>query len=174
MGNRPFSTELVLDRLSESWAANASTSYFTFGVHASGAFLTPPTLGSALYLLVLRLMARDYAGASALFSSISTDSELTAEESQIFDVLGELNAGSPDFHAVRAKIMLTQADAPTVIPWDVRQEQAFYASKLSHVSARCRLSDEEERISLQMCARTARVAWCALRTPVIRLRYVLR
>jgi hypothetical protein len=125
VGNRPFSTELVLDRLSESWAASASTSYFTFGVHASGAFLTPPTLGSALYLLVLRLMARDYAGASALFSSISTDSELT------------------------------QADAPTVIPWDVRQEQALYASKLSHVSARCRLSDEEERISLQMCACTA-------------------
>eukprot|EP00966_Prymnesium_polylepis_P135209 3125348-Prymnesium_polylepis.1 len=151
VGNRPFSTELVLDRLSKPWVANAATSYFTFGVHASGAFLTPPTLASALYLLVLKLMARDYAGASALFSSISTDSELTAEESQIFDVLGDLKAGSPDFHAVRAKVMLTQADAPTVIPWDVRQEQAYYASKLSHVSARCRLSDEEERISLQMC-----------------------
>ena len=58
IGTRPFSTELVLDRLHEQWKEKASTSYFTYGVHVSGAFLTVPTLGSALYLLVLRLMAR--------------------------------------------------------------------------------------------------------------------
>ncbi|KAL1524752.1 hypothetical protein AB1Y20_019635 [Prymnesium parvum] len=151
ISSRPFSTEVVLDRLDLRWARRASTSYFTFGVHVSGAFLTPPTLASALYLLVLRLIARDYEGASALFSSISTDSEMTAEELQIFDLLGDLHAGSPDFHAIRAKVMLTHADAPTVIPWDIRQEQALYISKLSHISARCRLSDEEERVALQMC-----------------------
>ena len=113
VASRPFSTELVLDRLSEAWAEHASTSYFTFGVHVSGAFLTPPTLGSALYLLVLRLMARDYAGASALFSSISTDSELTAEEQQIFDLLGDLHAGS------RARRASNQEPAPPRLTGDL-------------------------------------------------------
>ena len=58
--------------------------------------------------------------------------------------LGAFEAGHPDFHAARLKVMLAQADAPTIIPWDVRKENAKYISKLAHVSARLRLSDEEE------------------------------
>lgn len=55
---QPFSTELVFERLSASWANKLSTRYFTYSVHVSGAFLQPPTLGSSLYLLLLRLQAR--------------------------------------------------------------------------------------------------------------------
>ena len=58
IGDQPFTTELVLDRLAKPWRQHLSTSYFTFGVHVSGAFLQPPSLGSALYLLLLRLQAR--------------------------------------------------------------------------------------------------------------------
>ena len=93
LGDRPFSTELVVDRLDQKWRKTAASSYFTYGVHVSGTFLTAPTLGSALYMLVLRLMARDYASASDLFGSISSDSELTGEEAQIFDLLEFVRAG---------------------------------------------------------------------------------
>ena len=152
IGTQPFSRALVLNRLNGRWSKNVATRYFTYMVHVSGAFLQAPTLGSALYLLVLRLLARDYEGAVALAGSISSDAALTPEEVQIFDLIGQIKAGHPDFHAVRAKVMLAQADAPTVLRWDVRLCQAFYVNKLAQISARLRLSDDEERRALVLCA----------------------
>jgi hypothetical protein len=50
------------------------------------------------------------------------------------------------------QVTLSQADAPTVIPWDLRLEQALYISKLSHVSSRLQLSDDDEWRALSLCA----------------------
>ena len=48
-------------------------------------------------------------------------------------------------HAVRQRIMLALADAQEPMPWDdPRVEQGRYTAKLSHLSARCRLSEADE------------------------------
>ncbi len=93
--DRPFSTELVLVRSGEAeaaWRKHASTKTFVFPVHVSGLFLEPGTLASSLYLLVLRLMARDYSGAVSLIGSIGTDSRMSEEESQVHPRLACMRA----------------------------------------------------------------------------------
>ena len=67
-------------------------------------------------------------------------------------LMKKIEAGHPDFHAIRVQVTLSQADAPTVIPWDLRLEQALYISKLSHVSSRLQLSDDYEWRALSLCA----------------------
>lgn len=125
--------------------------YFKYSVHISGAFLQPETLAGALYLLTMRLAVRDYVAAFALIGSVSSDTEMTPEEDQIFRQLTKLESGHPDFHAVRVGLLLALADSPAVIRWDVRQEMASYLSKLSHINVRCRLSREEEAQALVLC-----------------------
>ena len=56
----------------DDWRKRTSTKAFVFPVHVSGLFLEPGTLSSSLYLLVLKLMNRDYTGAVALIGSIGT------------------------------------------------------------------------------------------------------
>jgi hypothetical protein len=102
---------------------------------------------------MLRLQARDYTGASALVSSIATDSDFTGEEKQVFKLVGSLQDGHPDFHAVRVRVMLALAESRALMPWDIRREQALYVLKLSHVGARCRLSLHEELRALELCER---------------------
>jgi len=75
-----FSTELVLDRI--TWAGLA-TKYLLLPVHVSLSFLQTPTLASALYLLALRFLNRDYVDVQRLVSSVSTDTALTLEEACI-------------------------------------------------------------------------------------------
>ena len=47
--------------------------YYLYHVHISMSFLHNPTLASSLYMLWLRLAARDYASAARLVDSIGTD-----------------------------------------------------------------------------------------------------
>ena len=147
--NRPFSTELVFMRSDVSWRMRTSTRAFVFPVHVSGLFLEPGSLASALYLLVLRLIARDYEGAVALIGSITTDAKMTAEEKQIFKLLAPassalLHSTAPDLHAIRQRIFIALKNAHIPMAWDVRFEQASYVHKLGHISARCRLSEADE------------------------------
>ena len=65
------------------WRQQASSKTFIYPVHVSGLFIEPGTLASALYLLVLRLMNRDYTNAVALIGSIGTDTKMTEEEKQM-------------------------------------------------------------------------------------------
>src|SRR5262245_38879411 len=76
--NCPFSTELHYQRFYPP--AEVRTHVFVYPVHMSGAFLLTPTLSSALYLVVLRLLARSYDLASRLITICDTDSPMSAEE----------------------------------------------------------------------------------------------
>ena len=42
-------------------------------------------------------------------------------------------------------------DSPVALPWDLSAEMASYVRKLQHVSANCRLSDDEELMLLKHC-----------------------
>ena len=60
-----------------------------YPVHVSGAFLTTPSLSSALYMVLLRLLAREYIFASRLLTSCHTDQALTVEETFILSLVAE-------------------------------------------------------------------------------------
>ena len=57
---QPFTTKLVIDRSDESWVQALSQRFFLYPVHVSSSFIVTKGLNSALYLLLLRLLHRDY------------------------------------------------------------------------------------------------------------------
>ena len=67
-----FSTALVLRRDDRGWrAATADTPYYLYSAHVSGAWLEGPTLAVSLYLLLLRLLARDFPSAFPLADDLA-------------------------------------------------------------------------------------------------------
>jgi hypothetical protein len=75
----PFSTELVLDRSSRKWYDQLEHPYYMYPVHVSLSFLYSTTLASALYLLLLRYLNRQYKAVVRLVDTVGTDSALTKE-----------------------------------------------------------------------------------------------
>ena len=147
----PFSTELVLFRSDRKWYNILDTRYYLYPVHVSLSFLFTPTLASALYLLYLRLLHRDYDDAFQLASTIGTDMELTKEEDQIFDKFSYVLDSNPNAHACRAKISLMVADSPVKLGWYTPSEVCDMLGKLSHVTVSCLLPFSEERRLLYVC-----------------------
>ena len=123
-----------------------------YPIHVSQSFMFTPSLSSALYLLLLRFLSRSYDEVVQLTSSIATDANLNDDESQIFESLSmTCSDHHPDAHASRLGISLATMDSPMVCPWSVPVEAAKFLSKLYHVSARCRLSTEQELQLLEHC-----------------------
>jgi len=148
----PFTTELVLDRSDTDWQNSLDTCYYLYPVHVSLSFMFSPTLASALYLLLLRFLHRDYDAVFRLVDSIGTDTEFSQEEQHIFDTLGSANNDfHPDAHACRLKIALATIDSPVVCPWDLTKQMSNYVTKLAHVSTTCRLAHREEQQLLEYC-----------------------
>jgi hypothetical protein len=144
---QPFSSELVLNRENGDWesAVCQDMKYFMYPVHVSLSFMFTPTLSSALYLMLLRFLYRDYEEVFRLSVSISTDTLFSREENFIFQTLAYCNNDlHPNAHACRLKISSVVLDSPVKCPWDITKEIAKYISKISHVSTRCRLTIEEE------------------------------
>lgn len=156
----PFSTELVIDRLTEKgqeWSAKTTVAYFIYPIHVSSCFLECNSLSCALYLLLLRFLHRDYDEVAQLSFAIATDAELSAEQSQIFELLHLAGTDyHPDAHANRVKIALATADSPVVCPFHVPMETGLYLMKMYHISARCRLTNDEELDALQLCDAAAK------------------
>eukprot|EP00397_Hematodinium_sp_SG-2012_P000007 GEMP01000007.1.p1 GENE.GEMP01000007.1~~GEMP01000007.1.p1 ORF type:complete len:5820 (+),score=1409.10 GEMP01000007.1:169-17628(+) len=146
----PFSTELVLDRADSEWNDIISQKYYLCPIHVGGSFVMTPTLGSALYLLLLRFFYRDYVDVVNLVSAIGTDKKFTDEEKNAFGHLVQVRDAHPDAHACRAHISLATGDSPHVPPWDLPHEMGKYVQKLSHLDARCRLGKDEEIHLLEM------------------------
>ena len=133
------------------WDANVSARYFLYDIHVSNSFMHTPTLSSALYLLMLRLMNRDYAAAFLLADSIITDAAFSPEEAQIFRALGTiLNDCHPSAHACRGKIALAVANSDVLCPWDTSIEVSKYISKIAHVATQTRLAPTEEQQLVDM------------------------
>ena len=152
IGTAPFSTELVLNRVNKEWnTAVQDVRYHLYPVHVSLSFMFTPSLSSALYLLLLRFLHRDYAEVFRLANSIGTDTELSVEERAIFSALKDNADAHPDAHACRLKISLVTADSPMKPGWDVTHTMSRYISKLSHVSAHCRMTHAEELQLTQDC-----------------------
>jgi hypothetical protein len=95
VASEPFSTELVLDRNDNKWNRVLSQRYFMYPVHVSLSFLLTKGLYSALYLMLLRLLHRDYEEVYRLADSIATDTKLSKEGTNIFNAFGKLATAIP-------------------------------------------------------------------------------
>ena len=137
----PFNTFLVLDRSNIPLAER----YFLYPVHVSVSFLLTKGLNSAVYLMLLRFLHRDYSEVFRLADSIATDTKFNEEGLKIFEAFKRSNDDwHPDAHACRLKISLVTIDSGMESPWDLTIECARYIVKTDSVSSSCRLSLQEE------------------------------
>jgi len=147
---QPFSTDLVLDREDGLWNVSISQRYFLYPVHVSLSFLETRGLESAMYLMLLRFLHRDYDTVFRLTDSVATDTNLGETAEIIFKYFMNANDDwHPDAHACRLKISLVTIDSGVNLPWELTTQCARYAVKLPHVRASCRISLEEELQILQ-------------------------
>ena len=118
---------------------------------ATGTDLKCPSLLSALWLLLCRLLQLDYEGAAKLLpfvSVASAEGRLRHDEALVFRMaLTDTSDRSPD--AVAIRLRLVQATVATVQPDEDLARCAFadagsYISHLTHVSQSCCMSLDEE------------------------------
>ena len=141
IGNEPFSTFILLNRNE----IPQSEKFFLYPIHISSSFLLTKGLNSAVYLMLLRFMHREYAEVFRLADSIATDTNFNEEGGNLFKGFGLANSDMhPDAHACRLKIFLVTIDSGADCPWDITAECGRYIAKLDCVSSCCRLPLEEE------------------------------
>jgi thiol-disulfide isomerase/thioredoxin len=147
----PFSTEVVFNRISGEWEdvmVNQRT--FIYPVHASYTYFETRNLESVIYLMLLRFVNRDYEGSFRLITSLCVDVDFTAAEAWVFRQIYNIEDKHPNAHAIRLKLSLALQFSDNKVEWDAMNEYNSYLIKLSHVSAACRLSIEEEEEIMDM------------------------
>jgi Ca2+-binding EF-hand superfamily protein len=146
IASSPLSTEIVLERNDLWWNLVLDTRYFIYPIHVSLSFVFTPTLASALYLMLLRLLHRDYAEVFRLADTIGSDSDLSSEERHLLLTLGEANSDThADACACRIKITLAVMDSQDArLPWAMLPVYSIYSQRISTLSAACRLPLNDE------------------------------
>ena len=142
IGDEPFSTFIILYR---NQLETLAERFFLYPVHISFSFLLTKGVNSALYLMLLRFLHRDYAEVFRLADSIATDTPFNDEGLSIFQNFKVANNDChPDAHACRLKISLVTIDAGMALPWELTVQSSYHILKLDSVSCFCRLSPREE------------------------------
>ena len=148
LGSGPATYNMVMSMTNKQWLANTGeAAYFTYPIHYSGCFMSSRSIASSLYLLVLRLMSRNYRDAFRLIESCVCDNVLTPQEKQIYDVIGTIKDDfHPDVHACRLKLYFVTYGCSDVMPYqfNVETELVGYVSKIRLISSYCKLSPDEE------------------------------
>ena len=148
LGSGPATYNMVMSMTNKQWLANTGeAAYFTYPIHSSGCFMSSRSIASSLYLLVLRLMSRNYRDAYRLIESCVCDNVLTPQEKQIYDVIGTIKDDfHPDVHACRLKLYFVTYGCSDVMPYQfsVEKELLGYVTKIRLVSSYCKLSPDEE------------------------------
>lgn len=148
----PFSSTLISDRCSVDWQQAMETRFYTYPVHSSHTFLLPSSLSSTLYLVLTSLLTRNYAIAMEFIVGCNVDVRFTDEEKRVFDQLSKtLDDRHPDACACRIRLTLSIAYSDNEAPWTLGGELYDYLTTSDHVSAKCRLSIEEEKEALAKC-----------------------
>ena len=145
-----FSTAIQVKRSESSWYEQLDTKYYLYPVHVSLSFIFTPTLASALYLLFMRYLNRNYGEVFRLVGSIGTDMELSDEENQIFFVITAIEDFHPDSVACMCRLSLHVADSPVTVPWYIPERVAQLVRLRSRLSVSCLMALEEERRLLHL------------------------
>jgi hypothetical protein len=129
-----------------------------YDVHVSGSFLVSKSLAARIYLVLMRLMARDYVAASRLISACATDTPFDGEERWLMSMVKETaDDWHPDAHACRLRLALICLECGETQlleeEWKVEKNNqellsidldGYFIQKYNHVSASCRLLPEDE------------------------------
>ena len=104
-------SDLQLRRGNPDWIANiADVRHYLYPIHPSRMFFFTETLASALYMLIVRFVNRQYEQVFRLADFCVKDIELSPEEQQIFNQLKTLDDDlHPDAAACRLKIVMVTA-----------------------------------------------------------------
>ena len=174
VNSEPFSTALVLDRSNQPWSA-AMQPYYLYSVHVSLCFLCSSTHSSALYLLLLRLLARQYAAVAELVETCACDTALEKDTTLIFTHLNKISDSHPDFFACQLRLALVMLDSPSLSEYGtvLSQSIAAYISRVAHVSANCCLTVPDECRLLNQFAVTSSADPKAQTTPITKRQIVL-
>ncbi|CAE7669278.1 unnamed protein product [Symbiodinium sp. CCMP2592] len=106
---------------------------------------------SALYLMLLFFLHRDYNLVSQLVNSVATDSPYTSEDAVCFEHFESIDDRHPNATALRCKLALAVQHSRMPLPWALYEEGAEHVRRVIHVTGECRLSFEEEMQVLTMC-----------------------
>jgi len=170
----PFSTTIITLQ-SKEWSASVRTRFYLYPIHLSGLFLKTETLSSALYLICVLLLRRDYDMIAKVISSAHSDTSLTDEEKWILGMVTQTVQAGPDnevdvhpnAHACRLRLALVAIESGAKdVPWRrdlVQADLIGYIAKYSHLSNLCRLTtDEEDQI----------ITWLESESFQVRQRYI--
>ena len=127
--------------------------YFMLPIHTSKSFLITTTLSCRLYLILLKLLARQYEEAYRLIEVCAIDVKFTPEEKWVFNLIQERAQfdSHPDAEAVRLKLILAIMYSSNEMMWETNVIFQRYLKNVAHVSAACRLSHVEEKNFLILC-----------------------
>ena len=143
----PFTTDLVFFRGDVAWMEVMQRRYYLYPIHTSKTFLDTTSLAARLYLILLKLLRRDYIGAVKLSKVVAMDVLFTTEEKWVFGLIQNRTEGDqhPDAHACRLRLLLAvHLFSDNEISWETHLECDRYLSKLPQISADCRLTEDEE------------------------------
>jgi hypothetical protein len=148
----PLDCQMIIARHAQGWAASLPSSrHYLYSYSRSNTHLTAPSLSAALYLLVLRWLARDYVAAFALCGACISDAAFNAEETQLWELIGDLAVDlAPESHACRLKLSVASRCCPELrLPWQPAVELELYLEKLRFIGSSCRLSATDELLLLR-------------------------
>lgn len=141
----PFSTELVMDRGDPGWQEVMDARFFLYPLHISHSFLTTPTQGSAVYLILLLMLNRHYVEAFRVVQSCEADMKLSESDAWLLQELEKAaHDHHPNAHACRLKLSLVMMHCGEKYPWHIQDEYKQYLAKYNMVSDACRISADEE------------------------------
>ncbi|CUF98858.1 Hypothetical protein, putative [Bodo saltans] len=140
----PFSVDVVVHRYSHSewYGEQTSTKYYLYPVHISQMFLFTPSYSSAVYLLLLRYLNRNYTETYRLVASVGTDEEIEYDVKVNLDAVMGVRDQHPDAIACMARMTLYVGGR--MVPWDVATLVAHHVRLQSRTSVSCLMPPEEE------------------------------
>ena len=146
-------SHIMEPRADHSQHHSPPTRFYLLPVHTSRTFLDTTTLASRLYLILLKMLGRQYEEAFQLAEVCAIDTQFTSEEKWVFTLLQERTEQdlSPDAHAVRLKLILALMYSDNSLVWETNEICNDYLRSVRHVSSCCRLSQDEERNALSLC-----------------------
>ena len=100
---QPFGTRVSFDRGSAAWQQVMQRRYYMYSVHGSQSFVTSESLAATLYLILMKLLAREYEEAFSLVESVAVDVDFSSEERWVYSMVQTRTAADlhPDARAVR-------------------------------------------------------------------------
>jgi hypothetical protein len=153
ISSAPFTTQVVTGRAPNSWSNQVQTRFYVYPIHPSGSYIQTDSLASALYLVLVHLLNREYQQAAPLIATCHTDMKFNTEERWIMNMFKrdeEDQDKHPDAHACRLMLALVclECGESTKDIFDVKEDYKGYVKKNAHVSQACRLTIEDEQLLL--------------------------